>query len=93
MTLSLGARIKETRDSMGFSQEQLAIMLGVSRPTLTQIEADKRKLSPEELKKLSNIFDVSIDFLLSGKKDQKITIPSEQKEKFEKLMLYILSKV
>ena len=93
MTLSLGARIKETRDSMGFSQEQLAIMLDVSRPTLTQIEADKRKLSPEELKKLSNIFDVSIDFLLSGKKDQKIVIPPKQKEKFEKLMLYILSKV
>ncbi len=93
MTLSLGARIKETRESMAFSQEQLAIMLGVSRPTLTQIEADKRKLSPEELKKLSLIFDISIDFLLSGKKDQNISIPTEQKEKFEKLILYILSKV
>ena len=65
MTLSLGARIKETRDSMGFSQEQLAIMLVVSCPTLTQIEADKRKLTPDELRKLSEIFDVSIDFLLS----------------------------
>ncbi len=93
MTLSLWARIKETRESMGFSQEQLAIMLDLGRATLTQIESDKRKLTPDELKKLSEIFDVSIDFLLSGKKDQKIKIESEQKEKFESLILYILSKV
>lgn len=93
MTLSLWARIKETRESMGFSQEQLALMLDIGRATLTQIEADKRKLTPDELKKLSEIFDVSIDFLLSGKKDQKISIDPESKKKFEQLMLYILSRV
>lgn len=78
---------------MGFSQEQLAIMLDVGRPTLTQIEADKRKLTPDELRRLSEVFDVSVDFLLSGKRDQKIKVETEQKEKFEALILYILSKV
>jgi len=91
---TLGARIKEIRESMEISQSQLAEALDISRPTLTQIENDKRKLTPEELKKLSEIFDISIDSLLSN---QTITPDAshteEQETKFQQLILYILSKV
>lgn len=93
MTLTLWAKIKDTRESMGFSQEQLSLMLKISRPTLTQIETDKRSLKPDELKKLSEIFDVSADFLLSWDKTKKIDISKEEKGKFEQLLIYILSKV
>lgn len=70
-------------------------MLGVGRATLTQIEWDKRILRPDELKALSQIFDTSVDFLLSGKSDleQNIHPTTEQKEQFKRLILYILSKV
>jgi hypothetical protein len=52
-------------------------------------------LRPDELKKLSQIFDTSVDFLLSGKSDleQNINPSPEQKELFKKLILYILDKV
>lgn len=70
-------------------------MLGVGRATLTQIESDKRTLKPFELKKLSQIFDTSVDFLLSGCSDaeQNIHPTPEQRDQFKKLILYILSKV
>jgi transcriptional regulator with XRE-family HTH domain len=69
-------------------------MLGVGRATLVQIEADKRKVKADELKKLSQIFDVSVDFLLSETpKPQSIKVEKQQKKKFEQVLLYILSKV
>jgi transcriptional regulator with XRE-family HTH domain len=39
-------------------------MLDVSRPTLVQIEAGNRNVKVEEIKKLSEIFDISTDYLL-----------------------------
>lgn len=95
MTISLWSRIKEFRELNWLSQEQLAEMLGVGRATLTQIEWDKRTLRPDELKTLSQIFDTSVDFLLSGKSDleQNINPSPEQKELFKKLILYVLDKV
>jgi len=91
---SLWSRIRECRESNNLSQEQLAEMLLVSRPTLVQIEADNRKVKAEELKKLSNIFDTTVDFLLSGEnKTGDITISEDQKTKFKHLIIYILSKV
>ena len=89
--ISIGTRIKELREWNSFSQEQLAQMLDISRPTLTQIELNKRPIKTHELKKISEIFDTSIDFLLSWKTSQSIDISLDQKEKFKHLILYILS--
>lgn len=91
--ISLGSRIKELREWNNFSQEQLAQMLDISRPTLTQIETDKRPIKTHELKQISEIFDTSIDFLLSWKTTQHLEISKTQKEKFKHLMLYVLSQV
>jgi transcriptional regulator with XRE-family HTH domain len=68
-------------------------MLGVSRPTLVQIEADKRKVKAEEIKKLSEIFDISTDYLLGIDTSEEVHIDEKQITKFKHLMLYILSKV
>ncbi|MEW5902381.1 MAG: helix-turn-helix transcriptional regulator, partial [Acidobacteriota bacterium] len=35
---SIGQRIKSLRESLGMSQERLAKLLGVVRPTISQIE-------------------------------------------------------
>ena len=91
--ISLGSRIKELREWNNFSQEQLAQMLNMSRPTLTQIETDKRPIKTHELKLISEIFDTSIDFLLSGKQAESLKVSKSQKEKFKHLILYILSQV
>lgn len=58
--------IKNLRTERGFSQEQVANAIGVSRSTYTAIEAGKQPLDVEEAKKLANFFSIGVDALLSG---------------------------
>ncbi len=59
-------RIKELRLKLNLSQEKIAKVIGVSRPTYTAIEAGKQELSLKEAKKLATVFSMSVDELLSG---------------------------
>jgi DNA-binding XRE family transcriptional regulator len=68
-------KIKELRNKNNFSQEQVAKVIGVSRPTYTAIESGKQELSLEEAKKLASLFSISVDELLAG------SIPNIQKYK------------
>jgi len=74
-------RIKIMREERGMSQEDLAKLLGVSRPTITQIEKGKRKITAEELVKLSEIFDVSVETLLGLKQDPEIVLYDKKSRK------------
>lgn len=59
-------KIKEFRTNMGFSQDQVAKAIGVSRPTFSAIEAGKQELSLEEAQKLAALFGISLDELMTG---------------------------
>lgn len=59
-------RIKQFRNQLHLSQEYVANCLGINRASFSQLENGNRKLSAEELAKLSELFGVSSDFLLSG---------------------------
>ena len=59
-------KIKEFRIKKGLSQEVVARAIGVSRPTYTAIEAGKQKLDLEEASRLSGLFGIDVDTLLSG---------------------------
>lgn len=59
-------KIKELRTEKGLSQEQVARVIGVSRPTYTAIEAGKQKLDLEEAQKLAKSFGIGVDELVSG---------------------------
>lgn len=48
----------------GLSQGQVAKMLDLQRPSVTEMEASNRAVAAEELAKLSEIFDVSVGWLL-----------------------------
>jgi transcriptional regulator with XRE-family HTH domain len=72
--ISLGQRIKQIRVSLGLSQQALAEKLGVSRPSISQIENGERKVCAEELKKLAGIFNLSVDALLDPGKEPQIMI-------------------
>ena len=48
----LGARIKELRNSLGFSQEKLAELIDMDKPNLSNIERGKRFMTAETLEKL-----------------------------------------
>ncbi|PIV94197.1 MAG: XRE family transcriptional regulator, partial [Flavobacteriaceae bacterium CG17_big_fil_post_rev_8_21_14_2_50_33_15] len=51
----IGQRISELRKRKQFSQEDLARMVGISRPSLTQIELGKRSLNIMELQKFGQV--------------------------------------
>ncbi len=52
----LGRRIRSAREACGLTQEQVAADLGVSRPTVGQIEAGNRAVSSLELDQLAQLF-------------------------------------
>ena len=53
----LARRVKELRQKSGISQQRLAELLKISRPTISQIENRERKISADELIKISDIFN------------------------------------
>ena len=57
----LMSTIKSLRTEKGFSQEQTASAIGVSRPTYTAIETGKQKLDIEEAKKLAVFLGIDVE--------------------------------
>jgi transcriptional regulator with XRE-family HTH domain len=65
----IAARIKEARLGAGLSQGQVALLMKLHRPSVTEIEADNRQVSADEIRRLANIFDVSTSYLLGESPD------------------------
>ena len=72
--MSFGEKIYKLRKEKGFSQEALAERLGTTRQAVSKWENNQGLPETEKLLQLSNIFEVSIDFLL---KDEK-TLPDAE---------------
>lgn len=53
---ALGERLREAREYLGFSQDQVATFLGISRSALSLIETGQRKVDALELKKLAGLY-------------------------------------
>ena len=62
--MTLGEKIKEARKEHGLSQEQFAEKLCVSRSAVAKWETDKGTPDIENLKAISSLLNVSIDYLL-----------------------------
>jgi len=105
----LSRRIRSIREELGLSQEFVAKRLGINRVAISKIENGERKVSADEIAKLSKIFNISVDALLNPNKDievilekeikQKkkigirINVPQRNLKKFREVLLYILNKV
>ena len=59
-------RMRELRTQLHLSQEYVAKYLGINRATFTQMENGNRKVTADDLSKLSILFGVSADSLLHG---------------------------
>ncbi|MCK4940957.1 DUF4065 domain-containing protein [candidate division WOR-3 bacterium] len=67
--VNIGKRIQQLRRQLGYTQQKLADLLGVSRPTISQMEVGTRRICAEELKILADLFNMSIDTLLNPEKE------------------------
>lgn len=84
--MNIGKRIKEFREKINISQEELADKIYTSRQTISNWENDKTYPDINSLKLLSNIFDVSLDSLVEGDIDlMKKTINEVERKEFKAL--------
>jgi len=80
MDKNIGKRIKELREKFNITQEKLAKRIGIPRPAVSQIESGKREITSTELKKISEIFEISIDELLSPQGIEKKDVNSKRRK-------------
>ena len=66
---ALGERLRESREYLGLSQQEVADLLKLSRPAVTHIEAGKRKVSTLELRELARLYRRPYDWLVGGTPD------------------------
>ena len=69
--IETGKRIQKLRKEMGLTQEQLAKMLSISDRHIRNFETGERNASIEFLVAISNLFDVSLDYIILGKSAHK----------------------
>ena len=85
----IGHRIKMLREKTGMSQDMLSQKMDISRPAVSQIESGERKISAEELQKLSQIFHVAADNLLNPAKEPEVHLHKGKEEKTAKPQMRI----
>ena len=66
MRMTIADRIQTLRKSKGMSQEELADAAGVSRQAVSKWESEQSIPDIDKIVTLSEIFDVTTDYLLKG---------------------------
>jgi len=67
--LQIARRIRAARENAGLSQGQAAKLLGLSRPTITECEAGRRKVTAVELAMMAKTYGVGISWLADEAED------------------------
>ena len=60
---AIGNRLALARKQAGLSQGQVANLLNLHRPAVSEMEAGRRNVTAAELSQLSKTYDVSVDWL------------------------------
>lgn len=64
--MSFGAKLKKCRKDMSLSQKEFGQKIGVAESTVSLYESNKRFPDADTLKKISALFEVSLDYLLGN---------------------------
>ena len=78
--MNLPEKLVLLRKQKGLTQQELAETLQVSRQAISRWEVGSAAPSTDNLKELSNLYDVSVDYLL-GDDSGDISVPSDTQEK------------
>lgn len=63
---AMAARLRLAREQAGLSQGQVAKILQIHRPTISEIEAGRRSVSAEEVARFAEIYSVSLAWLVGS---------------------------
>lgn len=70
-SIEIGKRLRALRKEKGVTQAEAAIELGVGRSCISNWEAGLREPGFEWWEKLSEYFDVSVNYLFAGQKQKE----------------------
>lgn len=62
----MAQRLREAREYLGLSQDEVASALRISRPAVTNLEAGARKIEAVELDKLARLYGRTVQYFLTG---------------------------
>lgn len=62
----IAERVREARELSGLSQGQAAKLLGIHRPTISEIEAGRRNVKADEIITFANLYGVEVSWLMDG---------------------------
>lgn len=98
--MGFGENLINLRNDSGLSQEDVARVLGMTRPTYKQLEKGDRVPSNAELQAISELFGVRIEGLLDQNSKVKRSTPASEimasgvnETKYRNLILYLAEKV
>ena len=66
ITNDLGNRIKALRQQAGISQEKFALKIGMDRTYYASVEAGKRNIAIQNIKKIADGFGITLSELFKG---------------------------
>ena len=87
-----GERIRQIRIKSGVTQEQVAGTLNIDRSFYSRIEAGKKGCSVDLFIQLSNLFRISLDYLILGRYSGDLlenTDRTQMKEDIAKLVAHL----
>ena len=70
--MTFGQKLKELRKNFGLSQEELALIIHVSRQAITKWESDNGLPDILNLKELSKVFGLPVDYFLDNTKELEV---------------------
>lgn len=91
--MSIAERLQELRRKSGYSQEQVAEKLGISRQAISKWESGQGNPEIDNVVKLTEIYNVSADYILLGRENNIIVSEPEKKtmSKEARIALAIIS--
>ena len=69
LSIQIGKRVRDRRETMGLTREQLAEQAQLSVQFLADIEAGRKNMTTNSLYKVTKALNLSSDFILFGEAD------------------------
>lgn len=66
---AIAARLRMAREAAGLSQGQAAKLMGMHRPTVSEIEAGRRRLAADEMAKFAKTYGIGVAWLIGENDD------------------------
>ena len=70
---AIPARLRAARENAGLSQGQVAKLMKMHRPSISEMEAGNRRVSADELARLADLYDVKVAWILGETPERAAT--------------------